>query len=152
MGNEACYFCCFFGDDDDDEDEWELIELPRSQTCVEIPRSPIPQTQLVEIKGPPLAVDRIASLVKEIGYYRTYNMTSHQLLCETEIDKEIEKTSLVLEVKETLKAFYRITDVRQREHCRDRIAFLMRRYYKEGHREIPVYSMASLESYDAMYT
>lgn len=79
-----------------------------------------------------LNVRRIGQFLKDIASCRHHEMDQVAAWYWTEVDRLIDETDdLHSEIKETLKAFYRIRDARERAFCLERISFLCDRWQQQ---------------------
>ncbi len=143
----SCYFLCFYrtGDrwddayegDDDDTTVYSRPLVVASSTDTYEPIVPLPEeeptttattnTRWVFRQG--LDLRRIKSLLRNIVTCGHHTMPAVEELNWRTIDEIVDATDeLDREIKETLKALYRIEEPVQRGHCARRVEFLLTRY------------------------
>lgn len=122
----TCYFCCFYrtGDRWNEEEEEAAVH-----TYEPIAVSVEQEARLEWVFKQGLDLRRIKSLLHNIVTCNHHTMPAVEQLVWCEIDSIVDATDdLNREIKETLKALYRIEDPVQREHCAERVGFLLVRY------------------------
>jgi hypothetical protein len=145
----ACYFCCCFDTQSpDDAPDYQVVvgmdessgssssekELPLHIEEIvldeEVPVVHRPVYHHHHQRG--LNVRRIGQFLRDIASCRHHEMDQVAAWYWAEIDRLIDETDdLHSEIKETLKAFYRIRDARERAACLERIAFLCDRWQQQ---------------------
>ena len=145
---EACFFCCGCTEESDDnnDDDDERIILPIASDGIVMPLSG-ESTSTATTNA--LDLDFIVTALKHLADYRDYEMCSFEKRILSQIDAHIDNLTLNHEIKDTLKAFYRISDAKERRACRDRIEFLLNRYQQTIAVKCSI--ALGLSTYDGMY-
>ena len=124
----ACYFCCFYrGDDHEEEEEEDDESTEPIALLINHEYRTDDDTECVKHRG--LDLRRIKSMLRNIATCRHHNLDAIEQYHWREIDVIVDATyELHREIKETMKALYRINDRVERSHCIARIEFLLARY------------------------
>jgi hypothetical protein len=144
----ACYFCCLYAQaPDDDAPGYEEVGVDESSsgssTEKELPlhiEEIVLDEEVPVVRRPEyhhhhqrgLYVRRIGQFLKDIASCRHHEMDQVAAWYWVQVDRLIDEADdLHSEIKETLKAFYRIRDARERAFCLERISFLCDRWQQQ---------------------